>query len=222
MKAPKLDCSVIITCYQKEEYLNECMESVKRQTREPKEIILVHDACDNPMAHAIATTIILPKNIGVAGARDVGFKYSTGKLILFVDADDVLSPDYLEKMVSTLVKKKADIVYPDLFIWQGNESYLSEPPNIITKEYIKKKSKLPIPVTSLMKREIYEDVGGFVRMDVLEDMDFFVKAMCKNYIFKKANTLLWYRKYPGSRNSIELEKRKEVLRGILAQLNERK
>jgi len=218
MKAPKIDCSVIVTCYQKEEYLNECLESVKRQTRQPKETILVHDACDNPMAHAIATTIILPENVGVCKARDIGFNYSTGSLILFLDADDVLSPDYLEKM-ALVIAKGADVAYPDLFVWQEGNSYLSVPPNTMTKKYITRKSKMPIPVTSMMKREVYEKLGGFREMPVLEDLDFFIRAMCKNYTIKKAQTLLWYRRYPGTRNSLSIEERKGVLAKILAQIN---
>ena len=219
MKAPKVDVSVIVTCYLKEEFLNECLESIKRQTRQPKEIILVHDACENPMAHVIATTIILPENVGVAKARDIGFNYSTGKLILFVDGDDVLSPDYLEKM-ALVIADGADITYPDIYIWNEESPELSVPEMKITSRYIKKLSRMPVPVTSLMKREVYEKLNGFKEMEVLEDVDFFIRALCKGYTFKKAHTLLWYRKYGKSRQTeVSEKKRKEVFAGILAQLN---
>jgi glycosyltransferase involved in cell wall biosynthesis len=217
MTRPKCDVSVIVTCYNKEKYMEEALESVKRQTRQPKEVILIHDACDNPMAHALATTIILPENVGVSQARDVGVKFSTGKLILFLDADDVLSPDYLEKMVLT-ISKGADITYPDLFIWQGEDSSLSVPPKTLDAAYLKKNELIPIPVTSMMKREVYEEVGGFKEMPVLEDLDFFARAMCKGYIFKKTETLLWYRRYEGTRNDQDWSLRKKVLSEIINQL----
>lgn len=215
---PKLDVSIIVTCFNKEKYLNECMESIKRQTRQPKEVILIHDECDEPMAHVIATTIILPKNVGVSEARDIGFKYSVGKLILFVDADDVLSPDYLEKMALVL-SKGADIVYPDLFIWNAENSKMSIPPMQITKGFVKRKKKVPIPVTSMMNRKVYKRLGGFKKMEVLEDIDFFVRALIKGYVIKKAQTLLWYRRSANTRNSLALKKREEVLANILAKLN---
>lgn len=217
--SPRCDVSVIVTCYLKEEFLNECLESIKRQTRQPKEVILIHDACENPMAHVIATTIILPENVGVAKARDVGFNYSTGRLILFVDGDDVISPDYLEKMALTIADG-ADITYPDIYMWNSETPELSVPAMKITTKYIKRISKVPIPVTSMMKREVYEKLNGFKEMEVLEDIDFFIRALCNNYTFKKSHTLLWYRKYGKSRQTqVGEEKRKEVFKGILAQLN---
>lgn len=215
---PKLDASVIITCFNKEEFLDECVASVKRQSRQPKEVILIHDACDKPMAHATAHTIILPQNVGVSMARDVGVRYSSGKLILFVDGDDVLSPDYLEKMALTIYDG-ADIAYPDLFVWQGDESYLSISPLSITVKTLKKFGKLPIPVTSLMYRSVYDNLGGFKEMRVLEDLDFFVRALCKGYTMKKAHTLLWYRRYKGTRNNQDLSMRLKVLSQIMEQLS---
>jgi len=212
-----IDVSVLITCYQKEEYLSECIDSVLRQTKQPKEIIVVHDKCDNPMHHDKVDSIFLKENYGVAHARDVAFKFSTGKLILFLDGDDVLSPDYLEKM-TLVVSEGADIVYPDLFLWCGDTSRLSVTPERITKAYVKKFEKVVIPVTSLMHRRVYTALDGFRKMDVLEDLDFFVRAILKGFTFRKAQTLLWYRRYAGTRNSIGLDKRREVLQNVIKQL----
>ncbi len=213
-----LNLSVLITCYNKEKYLSDCVSSVLRQTKNPKEIIIVHDGCDKPMAHAQADTIILKENKGVANARDVAFKYSTGALILFVDGDDVLDPDYLEKMTWVIGKKKADIAFPDMFMWGGEESKLVKIPNKITPKFVNTFHKIVIPVTCLMKREVYQKVGGFREWAVLEDVDFWVRAMCNGYIFKKAETLLWYRRYPNTRNSsMDISKRKQVMKRILDQ-----
>lgn len=218
MKAPKVDISIIITCYKKEEYLEECLLSVERQTRQPAEVVIIHDGCESPTAHKIAHTIILPDNVGVSRARNVGVNYTKSSLILFLDGDDVLSPDYLEKMVLVMAEG-VDVVYPDMYIWSGPESYLSVPPDVITPEYVKEKGKIPIPVTSLIKREMYIKLGGFKEMPVLEDMDFFVRAMCNGYIsFKKAHTLFWYRRYQGTRNTKDKEKREEVLKNIISQI----
>lgn len=212
-----LDLSVLITCYNKEQYLDECIQSVLRQTKQPKEIIVVHDGCENPMHHAKATSIFLKGNFGVHFARSEAFRFSTGQLILFVDADDVLSPDYLEKM-TLVISKGADIVYPDLFLWIGDQSKLVVTPNKIDIKFVKEFNRVVMPVTSLMKRDVYTKLGGFKKMDVLEDLDFFVRALKEGFKFKKAQTLLWYRRYNGTRNSIGLDKRKIVLDEIMKQL----
>ena len=212
-----IDVSVLITCFNKEQYLSECVQSVLRNTKQPKEIIIVHDGCTEPMHHIGVDSIFLKANYGVAHARDVAFKYSTGKLILFVDADDVISPDYIEKMTLAIFGG-ADIAYPDIFIWNGQNSKLAKVPEKLTMEYVKDAEKVAIPVTSLMKREVYEKLEGFKKMDVLEDLDFFVRALKMGFKFKKTNTLLWYRRYEGTRNSLDLSVRRVVLKEIIKQL----
>jgi glycosyltransferase involved in cell wall biosynthesis len=212
-----IDVSVLITCYQKEKYLNDCINSVLRQTKQPKEIIVIHDACTEPMHHAKVDSIMLHANQGVAHARDVAFRYATGTLILFLDADDILSPDYLEKM-TRVISKGADIAYPDLFLWCGIHSKLTVTPNKIDIKFVKKFERVIIPVTSMMHRSVYEKLHGFKEMDVLEDLDFFVRALKEGFKFKKAQTLLWYRRYNGTRNSVGLDKRRRILKEILRQL----
>lgn len=212
-----VNVSVLVTCFNKEPYLDEAIESVKRQTQSPVEVILVHDACNNPMAHVACTTIILPENRGVANARDVAFKFSKGEMVLFLDADDVISPDCLEKMV-TVVKEKADIAYPDIYFWNKLKPELSRTLMELNLETVKKAGKLPIPVSSMMKRDVYEKLGGFRKMPVLEDLDFWVRALCNGYTFGKAETLFWYRQLPDSRNKLDLSVREEVLKSILCQI----
>lgn len=212
------DLSILITCFQKEKYLEDAIASIKRQTKQPLEIILVHDACDTPAHHPEATTIILPKNVGVCKARDIAFKYCRGKLVLFLDGDDMLSPDYLEKMILTIFHG-ADITYPDLFVWNGDSSRLTVPPRQFTRESVSKLEKIPIPVTSMMKREVYEKLGGFKEMTVLEDTDFWVRALLAGFKMKKSQTLLWYRQLPENRNhSVNIEEKKKVMAKIMSQI----
>jgi glycosyltransferase involved in cell wall biosynthesis len=211
-----VDVSVLITCFEKEKYLSECVNSITRQTKLPKEIIIVHDGCSEPMAHAKADTIIFKENRGIVTARDEAFRYSRGKLVLFVDGDDIISPDYIEKMCLALAEG-ADISYPDIFHWADLNSKLTVTPNQITPQFVKDFQRVVIPVTCLMGREVYEKLGGFREFLVLEDLDFWIRALCKGYTFKKAETLLWYRHYPGTRNSMEMSKKKDIMQKILDQ-----
>lgn len=213
-----VDVSVLIPCFNKEEFLDECIASIERQTKQPKEIILVHDQCEEPKAHVLADAIILRHNVGVAKVRDVAFKYSTSPLILFLDADDVISPDYIEKMILALADG-ADVVYPDTFFWdwQGQASSIHVTPDEVTPAYVNLHKKTALPVTCLMKREVYERVGGFRELPILEDLDFFLRAMCNDYTFKKAQTLLWYRQTQGTRNRLDQREKKRIYDQILSQ-----
>jgi glycosyltransferase involved in cell wall biosynthesis len=211
-----IDVSVLITCYNKEEYLDECVSSVLRQTKQPREIIVVHDECTNPMHHAAATTIMLPKNLGVARARHEAFRFSTGKLIVFLDGDDILSPDYLEKM-TLKIADGADIAFPDIYLFGDGTSKLTMLTEKVEPALVEKIEKLPIPVTSMMKREVYEKLQGFGKWEVLEDIDFWLRAMCNGYTFARAETLLWYRHTPAGRNATDVGKRTRIMREILEQ-----
>lgn len=197
----RADLSIIVTNWNKpHQHLIECMNSIKEQTIEPKEVILVDDCSKDPRAHALAMSIILPKNVGVAKARDIGVKMSTGKLILFLDADDKLAPDFIQQC-GKAIAKGADIAYPNMILFDGvPRNKLVENPGKITGKYIIGK-KTSIPVTSMMWRKVYDELGGFnPTLPLFEDWDFWIRAVCKGYTFKKANTLLWYRQNPDSRN----------------------
>lgn len=196
----RADLSIIVTNYNKPpSQLMECMNSIKHQTIEPKEVILIDDCSKKPKAHAGAISVILPKNLGVAKARDFGVKMSTGKLILFLDADDMISPDFIQQC-GRAIKRGADIAYPNMLLFGDvSRNKLVENPPRITAKYILGR-KMSIPVTSMMWRRVYDDLGGFRELPIFEDWDFWIRAVCKGYTFKRANTLLWYRQNPNSRN----------------------
>ena len=209
------DLSIIVTSFNKPpEQIIECMDSIKDQTVSPKEVILVDDCSDDPRAHALATSIILPKNVGVASARDIGVRMSSGMFILFVDGDDKLAPDFIEQCGRIITK--ADIAYPNVLKFGNIEkNKLVDSPEKITPKYIIGE-KCGLVVTSMMKRKMYDELGGFKKLPIYEDWDFWIRAVFNGYTFGRANTLLWYRQNIVSRNHMSLEKKTEIHRSITA------
>jgi len=197
----KADLSIIVTNYNKPpQQLMACMQSIKEQTIEPKEVILIDDCSKVPKAHALAISVMLPQNVGVARARDFGVKMSTGNLILFVDADDMLAPDFIQQC-GKAIAKGADIAYPNMILFDGipRNKLVTNPPSIKPAYLLGRKTS--IPVTSMMWRKVYDNLGGFkTELPLFEDWDFWIRAKCKGYTFKRANTLLWYRQNINSRN----------------------
>jgi glycosyltransferase involved in cell wall biosynthesis len=213
-----VDVSIIVVNYNKPHtQIVECFQSIREQTVKPKEIFLIDDCSDDPRPHADAVSILLPKNVGVAMARDVGVRMSTGKLLLFVDADDKLAPDFLEESILTITK--CDIAYPKtiLFGEVPINKVIRPPDRMKPKNLIN--YKCSIPVTSLMKREVYEKLGGFNKeLPIFEDWDFWIRAMCNGYSFRKANTFLWYRQNEVSRNNKTLEFKTKIYKQITSNL----
>lgn len=206
--------SVIVTCYNLEKYLDECLRSLRDQTVLPDEVILVHDGCTHPVGGIGVTTLIREKNIGVARSRDEGFKISSGDKILFVDADDVLPENFIEKMLEI----KANIVYPNCLLWShwGESTFQNAwheaPPRISMKKMLDRNE---VVVTSMMDREVYEKVGGFnPKLQVFEDWDFFLRALSIGFTFRRANTYLKYRQRTNSRNHQDEKLKQKIYREI--------
>lgn len=212
----KCDCSIIITNFNKpSKQIEECVHSVQFQTISAKEIILVDDHSDKPYAHSSVFSIILPKNMGVAKARDVGVKMSTGKLLLFVDADDMLAPDFIEQCLKHI--ENYSVVYPNVLLFGSVErpSLWVLDKEVTGETLIGKSNK--VLVTSMFHREIYEKLGGFRQLPIYEDWDFWIRASFNGYTFRRANTLLWYRQNGGSsRNSASQDLRQSVHHQITA------
>ena len=214
----KANLSIVVTNFNKSpKQLDECMQSIKDQTVIPKEVILVDDGSENPKAHALATSIILPKNKGVSFARDIGVRLSTGKILLFVDADDKLAPDFIQQCGKVIANK--DIAYTNQILFGAVEQNLlvEAPINLTPKNIIS--NRCDIRVTSMMHRKVYEKLNGFKELPVFEDWDFWIRAMFNGYTFGKANTLLWYRQnYQNqlSRNRISKEIKSTIHHKIIS------
>lgn len=109
--------SVIVPVYNVEKYLDNCLNSIINQTYHNIEIILVDDEspdrcpalCDFYQANDCRIQVIHQKNKGLPGARNSGLKIATGDWILFVDSDDFLAEDAIEKLIKT-IRQDTDIV----------------------------------------------------------------------------------------------------------------
>ena len=103
--APKI--SVIVPVYKVEKYLPECIESVLAQTFTDFELILVDDGspdnsgaiCDAYAARDPRIRVFHKENGGVSSARNLGLDHARGEWIAFVDSDDWLSPEYLNRLI---------------------------------------------------------------------------------------------------------------------------
>lgn len=95
--------SVIIPIYNTENYLDNCLQSIITQENGDFEVILVNDGstdksesiCNSYICKDKRFILLNKENGGVSSARNLGLKHAKGKFILFTDADDFISKDYL-------------------------------------------------------------------------------------------------------------------------------
>jgi len=123
--------SVVIPCYNGEQFVCRTIESVLQQTYQRHEIIVVNDGSkDNtyeilvPYADKNSIHLITKPNTGVSDSRNIGMKYVNGAYILFLDADDILEPDFIEKRVEMLEKDLSLDYCTGEIIWIDEHDHL--------------------------------------------------------------------------------------------------
>lgn len=109
--------SVVIPVYKTEAYLTACLESVVGQTYSNLEIFLVNDGspdgcgaiCEAFAAKDNRIRVIHQDHQGPSGARNTALDMASGAYVTFVDSDDFLEPDTLERLYGALCKTGADV-----------------------------------------------------------------------------------------------------------------
>ena len=103
--------SIIIPCYNAEPYIDELMKSLMPQVTDDVEVIVVDDGSKFPYLTTFPRVKVFRKeNGGVSSARNRGLKEAKGEYIAFVDADDVVAPDYINRIMFALANNP-DTVY---------------------------------------------------------------------------------------------------------------
>lgn len=140
-----LSFTVIVTAYDNDAYLPACLESVEVQTYQEWKCLVVNDASPDGtsiIAHGFARrdarfeVLDLPENQGLHLARKRGVERCGGDYALFLDADDELAPDALERMASVLRDDPVDSLHFGIDVVPSGvereeassfESYINEP-----------------------------------------------------------------------------------------------
>lgn len=112
------EISVIMPVYNVEKYLKQCLDSICNQTFRDIEIICVDDGSTDSSPDILKQyaekdsriKVITQENRGLGGARNTGFKYATGNYVYFIDSDDYLDLNALEKLHDNAVSNQSDIV----------------------------------------------------------------------------------------------------------------
>ncbi len=120
--------SVVVPIYNAEKTLTRCVDSLRNQTYNNIEILLIDDgSTDNSgtISDSYAKDdnrikVLHKRNGGVAAARNTGMDIATGEYITFCDSDDTVSPEYVEKLYIAVKNANADIAICD-FIKVGKD-----------------------------------------------------------------------------------------------------
>jgi glycosyltransferase involved in cell wall biosynthesis len=186
------DVSILVPYYNMGRYLPETLRSLREQTFEDYEILLVDDGSTDPASQRLVDElegtpklrIVRKRNGGLSSARNAGLREARGRWILPVDPDDLLSPTFLEKAVDVMSRS------PKLGYVTSLVSYFTEDPRKPVVGWVPwgvERDALCLEnvastCTALMERKLVEEVGGYDEwLTSFEDWDVFCAMAERGY-----------------------------------------
>lgn len=123
--------SVIVPVYNGQDYLENCIRSIREQTYGNLEIIIVNDGstddtgavCDRLRRIYDNVRVLTLGDAGVSAARNAGIEAAEGELVTFVDADDRLCPDLVRTLYECMEKTGSDVAGCRFFLWSNEEEW---------------------------------------------------------------------------------------------------
>lgn len=123
--------SIIVPIYKAEKYIHRCIDSILTQNHTDFELLLVDDGspdncgaiCDAYAARDSRVRVFHKENGGVSSARNLGLDHAQGEWITFVDSDDWLETEFLERLVAA---PESDLVVGGCYRTSGKNEPLSD------------------------------------------------------------------------------------------------
>lgn len=209
--------SIIVPVYNVEKYLDACIKSILQQTYKNIELILVDDGstdnspqiCDSYVLKDSRIKVIHQDNQGISAARNIGIENATGEYIVFIDSDDYISENMIEKLYIALKETESDMAICNFtYVSENGDAIQTQispikdeilsTDDIITKLFQPKNWYYVVAWNKIYKRELWEQIRypvGYIHEDEVVAHRIFVK--CKKVV-SISEELYYYRQVLGS------------------------
>lgn len=190
-----MKASIIIPLYNQAEYVEEAIMSCIAQTHKDTDIIVVNDGSTDSSLLIAREHVKHPHvkvlnciNHSLGGARNAGALNSTGDVLLFLDADDFIAPNYLEKTIP-LMTGAVGIVSTDMQYFGTHKDLIPTRKPTLSMEM----EGNYLPVCSLIKREAFLMTGGYTtEVKIYEDWCLWIDLMKRGWEVAVVNEPLFF------------------------------
>lgn len=205
-----LRVSIVITNYNYGKYIGSAIKSALNQSHKNIEILIIDDGSTDSISEReikkyankyqsrISSHIL--KHEGVVAVRNYALDKVKGDFVLFLDADDILPRDYVERLLEEAVYGHYDVVYADMRDF-GADHKIHLMPEFNKSQMLKHNI---VNMSALIRREAIGKLrfDDYLSKRKFEDWDFFLGLLFSGATFSKSHsTFLKYRVHAGQRNN---------------------
>ncbi len=203
--------SIIVPAYNVEKFIGECLQSIRQQTFESWQAIIVDDGSTDKTAEVVQTIIrednrfrlIRQSNGGVSKARNSGLSAATGMYVAFLDGDDMWEPAFLSELMEAIQTSQADMAYCGYtHLYTGGLRRKFSYPYVsgrILLDVIQGKTQIHIGAV-LIKKDLIDQSGLLFTEGCLvgQDQEFIWKLVSQARVQSVPHELMIYRIRSGS------------------------
>jgi glycosyltransferase involved in cell wall biosynthesis len=180
-----LDVEIVMACHNYARYLPESLESLTRQTLSPRKIIFIDDGSVDETQGVLASLrprlpfaselITHDRTRGVAASLNEGMARARAPFVCVLDPDDVFEPALLERCAQALSDNAgAGFAYPRMRLF-GEETGIYASYSFSTGRLLFEGNY--VPMISMMRREAFEETGGFRQLTTHVDWDMWLSMV---------------------------------------------
>lgn len=205
--------SILTTLFNREKYIAACIESVLHSTYSDWELIIVDDGSTDrslEIAHYYSQHDPRIKvyrnetNLGDYFNRNKAASYAKGKYLKYLDADDLIYPHSLEIMVNAMEQFTKAALGISQYVHDDLDPYPFQlsPNEIYQREYLKRGVLDTGPSATIIRRDIFESLGGFSGKRYIGDVEFWLKIAQLYPIVKIQDGLIFWRRHEGQEHDL--------------------
>ncbi|QDO93691.1 glycosyltransferase family 2 protein [Formosa sediminum] len=206
--------SVLMTVYNREEFISQAIDSVLKSTYQNWELILVDDGSTDKSlriirdyeTHDNRIKVFQNKtNLGDYPNRNQAAAYAKGKYLKYVDADDMIYPYGLEQLVFYM-EQFPEAGFGLCSLEQDLEKifpFMLTPEQIYKRHYFEGKLVFhKAPLSSIIRKDVFKAVGGFANVRHFGDSDLWHRLSQRYPLVLMPHGIAWYRKTDGQEASV--------------------
>ena len=216
----KTEVTIVVPSFNQREFLPDAIESALGQTMRCEVIIVDDGSTDNSLDLAKyyvqhGVKVVSQVNKGLSSARNTGIMNATGEYILFLDSDDILNEDCVEKLLKVAKRTKADVVAPSFKTFGTTNELVILMDSPKTEDFLVANR---IGYCALFRKETLLEVGGYSPKMTwgYEDYHLTFNLLARDKLIVTVPDVLWlYRMKEHSMIHVANEHRSE----LIAQIN---